>query len=271
MCGYCVESAYFEGAFDCNRQVGMASPLHYIHLQESPDWFAYHQSCPEDVSPVSDMIALCRAWDDDCFRPGKQGPFALKHRMEPDRWDVLVQWLRPHAPSADWEWMLLLVEQVTPNPEAAVQLLSSYCDTHTVREVDWKSRRKGIGDPAALQPTHMFWLYLALILAEKHGRIDPILEVAVSLPRRVPDFAGLDLWLQRRAVRACIRSYGTGFLAANGMGMRHELLASVTMGIHGDSRYLIGLQTAIRQKDKWGTCIIDAHHPDRSNESEESE
>lgn len=215
MCGYCVESAYFKGAFDCNRDGGMASPLHYVHLQESPDWFAYHQSCPDDASLVSDMIALCRAQDDDCFRPGKEGPHALKHRMTPERWDALVQWLRPHAPSADWEWMLLLTEIITPNPEAAVRLLSGYRNTRLVRESDGKSRRKGSVDPAALQPAHMFWLYLALILAEKHGRIDPILEIAVSLPCRIPDFAGLDLWLRRRAVRACIRSYGTGFLAAN--------------------------------------------------------
>ena len=51
MCGYCVESAYFEG-----RSIATATPawhrhLHYVHLQESPDWFAYHQSCPEDASP----------------------------------------------------------------------------------------------------------------------------------------------------------------------------------------------------------------------------
>jgi len=266
MCGYCVECAYFEGAFDCNRDAGMASPLHYVHLQESPDWFAYHQSCPDDASLVSDMIALSRAWDDDYFRPGKRSPFALKHRMAPDRWDALVQWLRPHAPSADWEWLLLLTEEVTPNYESAVDVLSGYWNTHLMRASDGELCREGIIDPAAPQPAHMFWLYLALILAEKHARIDPILEIAVSRPRRVPDFAGLDLWLQRRAVRACVRNYGAGFLAANGIGMRHELLASVAMGIHGDSRYLIGLQTAIRQKDKWGTYIIDADLTDRSDE-----
>jgi hypothetical protein len=252
MCGYCVESAYFERAFDCNRDAGMASPLHYIHLQESPEWFAYHQSCPEDASPVSDMIALCRAWDNDCFRPGTQGPFALKHRMAPDRWDALVQWLHPYAPSVDWEWMLLLVEQVTPNPEAAVQLLSSYCDTHTVREVDWKSRRKGIGDPAALQPAHMFWLYLALILAERHGRLDPILEIAVSIPKMVPGFTGLDLWLQRRAVRACVRSHGTGFLAANGASMRDEVVLSLAMSVRADANYSTDLEQASHKKDEWG-------------------
>lgn len=271
MCGYCVESAYFEGAFDCNRHAGMASPLHYVHLQESPDWFAYHQSCPEDASPFSDMIALCRAWDDDCFRPGKQGSSALKNRMAPERWDALVQWLRPHAPSADWEWLLLLVERVTPNPETAVQLLSSYCDTHTMREADWESRREGISDPVALPPARMFWLYVALILAEKHGRTEQILEIAVSLPRRVPNFAGLDLWLQRRAVRACVRSYGTGFLAANAMGMRDEPIASVALGVHADARYLIGLEATIRQKEQWGSYVTGADLPDHSDGSGESE
>ena len=254
MCGCCIESAYFQGLLDHSDDLVSTRMLQHIHLQESPDWFEYHQIHQGEMTQLDDMIVLCRGWDEYFFRPGRRDALSLKSRMAPSRWSTLAQWLRPYAPSPGWEWVLE-VEWIgiDPDIETAVQLLYDYrrsCLPHRHYE---KLPRRVSGIRAFARAEQLFWVYIALMLSD---RFDPKFFnstiVAIELPKRVPAFDGLDLWIQRRAAMACVRRGGTGFLNAHKESIRDEIVSSVAMGVRVDADYLAGLEQVIRRKDDWG-------------------
>ena len=244
MCGYCIESAYFDGT--PSNGMYIEGPLQYIHLQESQDWFEYYNSRQSGFGKLCDMIALCRAWDDMFFRPGKDKLFGLRRNMG-GRWSALVQWLQPCAPSSRWEWL-------TPNGgfcldpdiESAKRVLQDYSAVHLGCRDFKKSFRRVSVDRQEITPEQMFWVYVSLVLVD---RFDPVqLEVgviALNLPKKTPGFAGMDLWLQRRAVRAVVRSNGSGFMSLHREEMRDEVVSSVAASVRDDAGYLMGLERSI--------------------------
>lgn len=273
MCGYCVESGYFQGLIDHSDDPVSARMLQRIHLQESPSWFEYYQSHKDDMTQLDDMIALCRGWDEHFFRPDRKNALSLKSLMTPDRWNALGQRLRPYAPSPRWEWILQVDWiGIEPDIEEAARVLSVYRRICLPWSGDKKSRRRMAGAYPSLGSERLFWVYIALMLLDRFDpKFSDAIYVARELPERVPAFDGLELWLQRRAVKARVRRDGVGFINAHREAMRSEIVSSLAMGVRADANYSIGLEKAIRQNDKWGECIIGADRPDRSNESEESE
>ncbi len=54
--------------------------------------------------------------------------------------------------------------------------------------------------------------------------------LATTVPRQVPSFNGLDLWLQRRALRACTTCLGVGFVRDHLDALRDEAIVTVALG-----------------------------------------
>ena len=250
MCGYCVESAYFGG--DPSDRLDIDGPLQYVHLQESPDWFRYYSNCQSDLGKVGDMIALCRAWDDDFFRPDRSRTLDLQRKMGWNRWDALVQWLRPYAPSPQWEWMIPSEPSISwrPDIKSARRVLADYCDSHLNLNKSKKSRRRTAQGHEGVVPERMFWAHVALILVDRSGDLfSNDVDIALSFPKKTPSFVGLDLWLQRRAVRSVVRSVGPGFISTYREEMREEILSSVIAAARADADYLADLGRSIQQDD----------------------
>jgi len=250
MCGYCVESAYFDG--DPSSGSHLEGSLQYVHLQESPDWFEYYSSRENDLGKVGDMIALCRAWDDRFFRPERNRIFDLQKKMGWNQWDALVQWLRPYAPSPQWEWLIPNEAWICYQPDikSARRVLADYCDSHLGWNGIKKPRRRKSQKHEEMIPERIFWVHAALILVD---RFDTLLggsiDIPLNLPKRTPSFDGLDLWLQRRAVRSVVRSNGSGFISTYREEMREEILSSVIAAARADADYLADLGRSIRQDD----------------------
>ena len=253
MCGYCVESAFFQtGAPLRSDDPVEAGLMQHIRLQEVSNWFDCYQSRQNHMTKLDDMIVLCRAWDNYFFKADQEGPFFLRRRMPEDRWDVLLLWLRPNAPSPEWEWALHPDVIRIPDNKAVTRVLSDYRRTHLQMIPSQKFRERECNKRQSLKPEQFFWIFIALVLSD---RFDPLMleagYIATEIGSRVPDFHALDLWLQRRAVMAHVRRNGVGFLNAHKESMREEIVSSVAMATRADANYLNDLEQAIRKKEGW--------------------
>ena len=69
--------------------------------------------------------------------------------------------------------------------------------------------------------------------------------LATGGPRQAP-FNGLDLWLQRRAVRACTRCAGVGFVRDHLEERRDEAIVSVALGNMRSAEELIEVHSLLQ-------------------------
>lgn len=247
MCGYCVEEAYFEFFADTACTDMHDALIRFVHLQESPEWLdliTLHQS---ESSLLEGLIALCRSWDEEFFRPGKPGLAVLKRVLLPSLWTEMKEQVRPHAPSPDWKWVL--EDERLPSLfsiEPAKQVLAYYRRLHlraagepAPNSDGWKERTQWLHD-------HFVWVYMSLIVADRFDTdTASLVAIAVELPRETPYFSGLDLWIQRRAALACVRRGGTAFIAKHEQDLRNEIAASVKNSLRSDASYLIDVELAL--------------------------
>lgn len=240
MCGYCIESAYFAGIESDSVEPIVERPLQYLHLQETPDWFAYYLEYQNDFGMMADVIALCRAWDDIYFRSDRDVLFGLQRIMGRDRLASLAKYLRLSAPSPDWEWMIPTEPEIRLDPDikAAARVLADYRDAY----LDWnnpaKPRRKEVRKPQEVIEGEMFWVYVSLVLSDRFDTVmNEVCEIALSLPLKTPDFTGMDLWLQRRAFSAAIRRHGSAFFYTHRKKARDEIVSSAHIALRAQADY----------------------------------
>lgn len=70
--------------------------------------------------------------------------------------------------------------------------------------------------------------------------------LATTVPRQVPSFNGLDLWLQRRALRACTTCLGVGFVRDHLDALRDETVVSLALGTLLSAEELIEVHSLLQ-------------------------
>ena len=87
-----------------------------------------------------------------------------------------------------------------------------------------RMKRTGVLDPIediAREEWKLFYslfpaVYFALIYLSRYGEdLAPVEKIALTNVNGVPDFPGLDLWLQRRALACAVQARGVTFLLNN--------------------------------------------------------
>src|SRR5690606_584577 len=85
-----------------------------------------------------------------------------------------------------------------------------------------------------------------------HSDAGIIQKIAVTNLEDVPDMWGKDLWLQRRAMIACVKRIGLSFIVDNLSQIRYELIYYILLKTSNDPAELIKLKEAI---------LVEGEHP----------
>lgn len=225
MCGYCMESAIFAerlAALDPDEDYQFAPDMLSLRLQEAVDWRAELMACPEGMCAPVAAVALCRWWMDRIR--GIAGDAVFESELD----TALAERLRADARTVTqvdgWTW---LADWHGPLPEplpvdAARAALDVYiADTlKTDRTRTEREQRPGA------------WVHLmcALAILQQTAPDDPRLRLlALTAPVGSIGLLGVELWLQRRAMLACVASQGITFLIEHADSLRNEIVASLAM------------------------------------------
>lgn len=92
------------------------------------------------------------------------------------------------------------------------------------------------------------WQSVLVAIARCAKRLDvpaSLREIALSDPARTPDFSAVDLWIQRRAVRACFLSKGTSFLEQHVDRLRLAPAAALLVSGTATAEEFAGMRPAV--------------------------
>lgn len=221
MCGYCIETAVFADIL-----VGERLDTHELfwrptHLQEASDWRGELQSWDADDHGAGAFVALCRLWSE---RVAGSVRTPLNEVLATCALDALESWLGTLAYPPEWQWVLT-VDGCPPNElpmELARANLNSYIHGWLQQanpDADW--------DDETLYERFL-GVSVALDILVTDAPDDELLQVlATRSPRQTPFLNGLDLWLQRRALHACVAHFGVRFIDEHWEELRVEAILSV--------------------------------------------
>lgn len=225
MCGYCMESSIFAerlAVLDPDEDYQPVPDLLSLRLQEALDWRAELRATPEGLCAPAAAVALCRWWMDRM--QGVGGDALFQSGLS----DALSEHLQAGAQAVvhpvGWTWLADWNGDL-PDPlplEAARAAIDAYIED-TLRIDRKRSEKEQL--PGA-------WVHLvcALAILRRAAPDDPRLRlIAQTDPTGSIGFLGIELWLQRRAVLACVVAEGIDFLILRGDHLRNEVFASVAM------------------------------------------
>jgi hypothetical protein len=226
MCGFCIENAAIGEllhAMQGGTIVPLDSLMDPIYLQEAGDWRAYIRSGDRKVSTLDALIALCRQWA-DCLVGKNSTP--LGSLIPADTLLDLEKWLGTLNYPPEWQWVLH-IDGCPPHPlpiDLAKAMLDSYIEgclrIDPPPDVAWSRE-------------DMSKRFLALSVAfdvVNRGTDDGLLRIlATESPNRPRGFDALDLWLQRRALHACVTRHGVRFIEEHYEVITIEAILSVVM------------------------------------------
>lgn len=225
MCGYCTEYAVIGGDFW--RLKGEASEghepfLYPIYLQESADWRKELGSWECGDHPRGSLIALCRHWSE---RIAGDVPAPLSDVLATDALVDLQRWLATVDYPPEWQWAIC-DQGLLPNPlpiELARANLDLYINAWT---------ESSCSDALAWNHETLYECFLGVSIAFDVVMRTAADEVRLKLlatlsPNLTPSFDGLDLWLQRRALHACVARSGVRFIKEHFNELRLEAILSV--------------------------------------------
>ena len=244
MCGYCTEHSAFAAhlvALEARVPLVPDPLLLPVHLQEATDWQQtwLRAAAPDD--PVAAIVMLCRAWTDRL--DGKTGT-PLRDVLGPALHERLQQWLAACDLPDAWAW-LRHTEGEPPHPlplDDARDALDAYL-------AGWLLAQEGTS-PAwdeALLHERLPQLSVALdILRRDAPDDDRIHRLAFSSPSTGSPFSAIDLWLQRRAVRALVARRGMASIATLVNRLRSPTLLATVLHGEMDHHDLLHLQAALQ-------------------------
>lgn len=228
MCGYCTETAVIADLLEAMKDgvLGAHDPFLYaIHLQESSDWRRDLASLGSHCDIRGSLVALCRQWS---MRLAEQNPMPLGEVLAIDAIADLEGWLATLDYPPEWEWVLRMDGPV-PHP-LPIELAKATLDTYISAWV-----RPSLPDAVAWDYNELMERFLSVsaafdvvtLCASDDARLKSL---AIISPSRTPFFDGLDLWLQRRALHACVARSGVHFIKEHLNDLRVEAILSVVMG-----------------------------------------
>lgn len=247
MCGYCTESAALTYALRALASGAVMEKDSFIlpsYTQDAFNWVDEVRAWPGKKGPEVALLAFCRHWEDVL---GGGAVLPLPGLLGSALWVKLQERLVEHMPGPEWAWAVE-PDGVLPADiplSAANSMLESYVD-------GWLATGSLDRWSDVSFDEHFPWLFLALTIVSGAAAEAPALEtIALTDPPRTPSFGGLDLWLQRRAARACVRQQGMAFVEEHFEDLRLELLASALLSGAFHPRNLGTLQNLLAERPHW--------------------
>lgn len=250
MCGHCTERAALAERLATPTPWGAASPdplLLPVHLQEAGDWRQVASTVAGGGDLVLAIIALCRA---ACARLMQGERASLRDVLAPGLHARLEHWLASLDLPDAWTWLRDEAPAPCPLPLAiARDELDAYL-------AGW------LRVPHALAPAwdetmlHERLPRLSAALDVLHRDApddDRLLLLALSSPGATSPFSAIDLWLQRRAVRAVIAHRGVAFVLPLLERWRSGTLLAAVLRGDLDAPALQVLHAALAQRPDDGT------------------
>lgn len=227
MCGFCTESAAIDALLDVmkgNAAEAQETFLYPIYLQEALDWRKELQSWGSHNDARVDLIALCRQWTEHL---ASIPPMPLGEGHAPGALMELPIWLNALNYPPEWRWVLQM-DRSPPHPlpifQASTELdayISGWLQPSEANVSDWNYE---------LLMERFLSISVAFDIVARCAADDERMTfLATFSPQRPPAFDGLDLWLQRRALHACVSHFGVSFIKAHLSELRVEAILSVVM------------------------------------------
>ena len=255
MCGYCIEGAYFLRFIDV--EINITDPfIHSVYMEENENFIEELNTIKEgcNIASISDFaetcIIYCRILE-KLILENKNFYYILQDNhyidfvnriniINANRYEYrfLNNFIIKRLCS-DKEYCEEFLQDKTKLIDVSTKILKDYCNFWLFgqeKETSDPNKRlseKGIMDPVE-NTTPEDWekfyssfpiVFLAFLLLEKYTNKSKIIKhIALNQPHDVPDFPGLDLWLQRRAFCKCIKDYDYHFYLKHYKTTRLELL-----------------------------------------------
>jgi len=260
MCGYCIESAYFLSFIYKNINVidVTDSFLYPVYMEESETFIEDLENkricsitfiSQSDISETS--IIYCRIIE-KLILENKNFYHILDNRYYIDNTNKINTFIAKRYKCAylnnfdlkrfcnNTKYREKFLKNKTKLIDISTKILKDYCKFWILgigKEISDPIKRMsetGIMDPienTTPENWEKFYLlfpivFFAFLILEKYTKKSKIIKyIALNDPHDIPDFPGLDLWLQRRAFTKCIKEYGIQFFLKNYENIRQlELL-----------------------------------------------
>lgn len=228
MCGYCTESAVIAGHFWHlkGETSGRHEPFLYsIYLQESADWREELGSWESRNHPHGSLVAICRHWSD---RIAGDDLAPVGDVLATDALVDLRRWLATVDYPPEWQWVIC-EQGLFPNP-IPLDLARARLDIYIDAWIQASHPEETAWDERTLHDNFLS-VSVAFDIVLRAAPDDARLKIlATQEPSKTPGFDAIDLWLQRRALRACMARSGVDFIKEHYDELRLEAILSVVWG-----------------------------------------
>lgn len=240
MCGYCIETAVFADILAGERFDTHDLVCRPIHLQEASDWRSELQSWDLDEHGAGAFVALCRIWS-ECVAGSMCKP--LNEVLAPSALEALKGWLGTLAYPPAGQWMLTIDGR--PPGELPIELARASLGSYIHGWLQQANPDAGWDHEKLYE--RFLGVSIALDILATAAPGDELLKVlATRAPRLAPFLDGLDLWLQRRALHACVAHWGVRFIDEHWEELRVEAILSIVIGNLLNNRQLTVLRAALQ-------------------------
>lgn len=275
MCGYCYEGIMLHVVETGHRGT---KDYRFSYLQESDDIKTEIQQLedPNNPEPLIDL-AFCRLYDhyfahgfdvelfnilQDRFGHEAIQAYLIKRLACSSAFKVELSDINLLSDAACWNRFITDKERILKN---SLDLLNFYHDWWLLGIGKEKSDPdERIEETEFIEPidntTFAEWnrfdsLYPAIsfvlsFIIHHHSNSEIIQKIALRNLEDVPDMWGKDLWLQRRAMIACLKRNGLSFIVDNLSQFRYELIFYVLLKIETNPAELKKLKEAILAGDE---------------------
>ena len=275
MCGYCYEGIMLHVVETGHRGT---KAYRFSYLQESDDIKTEIQQLedPNNPEPLIDL-AICRLYDhyfaygfdielfnilQDKFGHEAIQAYLTRRLACPSVFQVKLSNINLLNDEVCWNQFIADKERILRN---ALDLLNFYCDWWLLgigKEKPGPDEQiEGVEvEDSSASATLAEWnkfgsLYPAISFAlsymiHHHSDAEVIQRIALTNLEDVPDMWGKDLWLQRRAMIACVQRNGLVFIIKNLSQIRYELIYYVLLKETINSTELNKLKEAILAEDE---------------------
>jgi len=281
MCGYCYEGIMLHVVESGHRGT---KGYRFSYLQESDDIKTEIQQLEDPNNPVPLIdLAFCRLYDhyfihgfdvelfnilQDKFGHAAVQAYLTRRQACSSAFKAELSNINLLRDEACWNQFVADKEKILKN---AMELLNSYYDWWLLGigkekgEHDERIEETGIMDHIddttlaewnkfdALYPAISFALSFII---HHHCDSEIIQKIALTNMEDAPDMWGKDLWLQRRAMIACVRRSGLSFIVDNLSQIRYELVYYVLLKSDTSPAELNQLKRAV---------LSEAEHPVHSS------
>jgi len=230
MCGYCTERALLSHRVIALkfRPVPQVDPMLLpVHLQEIRDWRRAWTERPAQDDLMAALVMLCRTWTERIL--GAAGA-PLSELLPPGLHARLRDWLAALALPTAWTW---LADDEASLPDfLPLQAARDELDAYLAGWLRLDAHATPGWDEAELHE-RLLRVSVALdLLLHAAPDDERITTLALSSPGTTSPFSAIDLWLQRRAVRALLARCSTHSVFPLLRQLRSDaVLAAV---LHGD-------------------------------------